>query len=572
MRRPAAGPPTDPAVRTARPRLWVVGLCFALAFASVGLRLVDIGQRAEARLAGRGDGPAAVTTGRRDLVDRRGELLATDLEVPSVYADATRVGDPARAAARLARVLRGVDAGKLAAEFATRKRFVWVKHHIDAAEQRAVLELGIPGVDFRYGPQRLYPKGALAAHAVGYVDLDNRGIAGLEKGLDETLRATGEAGPVRLSLDLRVQHALRDELAGGVTRYGAKGGNGIVMDVRTGEILALVSLPDFDPNRPGEEDPVRRRNRNTAAVYEVGSLFKVFSFAMALEARTTSFDRVYDATEPLRIGRFSIRDVHPKRRPLTMPEVFMFSSNIGTSKIALEAGAENERSFLERLGLFQRPTLEIPELRDPLVPKRWPDTTIASVAFGHTLAVSPLHVATAFATIVNGGRKVTPTLLRRDGPPPEFPQVVSERTARDMRWLLWATVERGSGARAKVNGYLIGGKTGTAEKAVIGGRGYQRDAVLSSFMAAFPIDAPRYVVLIMLDEPQATAASGGERFGGSTSAPIAAAVISRIGPLLGVPRSTEVAARSFRERLVVGETFNQRKQRREETFAALDLR
>lgn len=572
MRRPAAGTPTDPAVRAARPRLWVVGLCFALAFASVGFRLVDIGQRAEARLAGRGEGPSAGSAGRRDLVDRRGELLAVDLEVPSVYADATRVGDPAAAAARLARVLRGVDAARLGAELATRKRFVWVKHHIDAAEQRAVLELGIPGVDFQYGQRRLYPKGALAAHVVGYVDLDNRGIAGIEKGLDETIRARTDSGPVHLSLDARVQHALRDELAAGVQRYSAKGGNGIVMDVRSGEIIAMVSLPDFDPNRPGAAEPVRRRNRNTASVYEVGSLFKVFSFAMALEARTTSFDRIYDATEPLRIGRFSIRDVHPKRRPLTMPEVFMFSSNIGTSRIALEAGAENERSFLERLGLFQRLSLEIPELRDPLVPKRWPDTTIASVAFGHTLAVSPLHVATAFAAIVNGGRKVTPTLLRRDGPPPDWPQVVSERTASDMRWLLWATVERGSGARAKVGGYLVGGKTGTAEKPITGGRGYQRDAVLGSFMAAFPIDDPRYVVLIMLDEPQATAASGGERFGGSTSAPIAAAVISRIGPLLGVPRSTEIAARGFRERLVVGETFNQRKQRREETFAALDLR
>ncbi len=397
-------------------------------------------------------------------------------------------------------------------------------------------ELGIPGLHFEIEERRVYPHDRAAAHVLGLTDVDGRGIAGVEKTFDSEL-AAGKT--LRLSLDVRVQDMLRQEMVAAVREFRAIGAAATVLDVRTGEVLGMISLPDFDPNAPGEDDDDARFNRAAKGVYEMGSTFKLFTVAMALDSGTTTLRGGYDASKPLRVAHFTIRDFHAENRWLSVPEILVHSSNIGAAQMALDVGGPTQRRYLGRLGLLTTAAVELPESGKPLTPKPWRDINTMTVGFGHGIAVSPLQLTTAVAAVVNGGLWRPPTVLVRGGESlPAGERVFSARTSAQLRGLMRLVVRYGTGRKADVPGYQVGGKTGTAEK-LIAGR-YRRDARISSFVGAFPIDAPRYVVLAMIDEPKGNKSTLNYATGGWVAAPVVGRLITRIASLYGIaPRVDE---------------------------------
>jgi cell division protein FtsI (penicillin-binding protein 3) len=545
LSRPAAGDGGD----DGRGRIRLAAAGFALAYLIVMARLAIFA------LFPATDGVGAAANGmiaasRPDLVDRNGQILATDIKTASLYAEPRRIIDPDEAAELIVGVLPELDVAKLRQRLAGNAGFAWIKRELSPDEQRAIHALGIPGIGFLTENRRFYPGGPTAAHIVGMVNVDNQGIAGFEKYVDEEglsdLHTAGfargsEPEPVRLSVDARVQHVVRDELVNAMRTYSAIAATGVILDVRTGEIMAMASLPDFDPNDPGDALKPDRLNRMTAGVYELGSVFKSFTFAMALDSRAVSIADHIDATSPIQVGRFTIDDFHGKNRVLTVPEVFIYSSNIGAAKMALKVGPERQQEYLKRFGFFDRLATELPESAAPLIPSKWPEVTAMTVAFGHGIAVTPLQVAVADAALVNGGLLIPPTLVPRSQAEAATlaQRVVAPWVSDQLRYLFRLNVEEGSGKAAEVHGYMVGGKTGTAEK-VENGR-YSANKRLNSFLAAFPIDDPRYAVLVVLDDPQA--ADGGGTTAGSNAAPVVGAIIRRAAALLGVePRLQNVAA------------------------------
>lgn len=530
------------ALETGRNRLLLAGCLVALAFAAVGGRVVELSAFRDHNepVLPTASAKTVLQTGRADIVDRNGLLLATSLRTPSLYADPTEILDAEDAAARLSRVLKDLAPAEIVAKLKAKRRFVWLKRSLTPREQDAINRLGIPGVYFLDEWKRVYPQGSLTAHAVGFTDADDRGIAGIEKNFDELLRNGRES--LRLALDLRVQHIVRDELTRQIETFEAIGGTGVVLDVRTGEAVAMVSLPDFDPNVAGRMEPDARFNRATLGVYEMGSTFKIFNTAMALDAGSVTLRDGYDATDPIRVARFTINDYHAKRRWLSVPEIFMYSSNIGSVKMAMDVGTDGQRAFMGKLGFLTETALEVPERGQPMLPSPWRPINTMTIAFGHGMAVSPMHLASGVATVVNGGIRRPATLLAADVPA-AGERVLKARTSKDMRRLMRLVVENGTGRKASADGYVVGGKTGTAEKA--GGRGgYKRKALMSSFVAAFPMQAPRYVVLVMVDEPKGQKHSQGYATGGWVAAPGVKRIVERAAPLLGVapvdPKSPEI--------------------------------
>jgi cell division protein FtsI (penicillin-binding protein 3) len=523
----------------ARSRLFVTAGVFLLCFGVLAVRTLDMAVvgPADAR-AHDVDGAGSEQIARADIVDRNGSLLASSLPTHSLYMEPWSMIDPEESALALAAALPDLDPHRLLRLATSGKKFAWVRRNLTPEQVHAVNRLGIPGLGFRREEQRVYPQGRLFAHAVGFTDVDNEGLAGLEKSVGEELqaRAGGMNEPLTLSLDIRVQHALKDALDSAMTAHRAVGAAGIVMDATNGELLALVSLPSFDPNAPEQDGPNARFNRATLGTYELGSTFKAFTAAMALDLGAAEVGDSYDATKPLKVSRFSIRDSHPENRWLTVPEVLAYSSNIGAARMALDVGSERQQAFYKTLGMLEPMALELPERGRPIMPQRWNDLTTMTIGFGHGIAVTPLHMASGFAAMVNGGFKVTPTLLKGDGEVAEKRQrVISAETSAIMRKLLYLVVAEGTGKKAGAPGYLVGGKTGTAEKAIDGR--YERKTLISTFVGAFPIDQPRYVVLAMLDEPKGNKATHGFATAGWTAAPVVGRVIERIGPLLGVAPS-----------------------------------
>jgi cell division protein FtsI (penicillin-binding protein 3) len=526
------------AVDNARGRVRVTMAVFALCFAAISARLIDLGVLSRTAI----DKPAALAaqdvSPRADILDRNGVLLATDLTAVSVYAQIPRVLDPRQSALKLASVLPGVDPDALERKLGSDSKFIWVKRKVTPAEYDAVNRLGLPGIGFQREIERVYPHGNLVAHLVGYTNVDGRGLGGVERYFDERLRKEGPRGePLHLSMDVRVQHALRNEIAAAVEEFRALGGAGLVLDARSGEIVALVSLPDFNPNEPGRiaANP-ELINRMSHSVFEWGSTFKTFTIAQALEEGTTSFTGGYDASSPIRVSRFTINDDHPKNRWLSTPEIFMYSSNIGTVKMALDVGTERQKAFLGKLGFFDRPHVELRETGAPLVPAQWREINTMTISFGHGLSITGLQLAAGYAAVAGDGVLRPVTVLKTPpGYSPKGERVVSEDTARKVQGLLRLVVERGTGRKAEAPHYLVGGKTGTAEKA--GGGGYQRRSLVSSFVSIFPSVEPRYVVVVMIDEPKGNASTYGYATAGWTAAPTTKRVIERIAPMLGVPPS-----------------------------------
>jgi cell division protein FtsI (penicillin-binding protein 3) len=540
--------PAGPKPLAGQNRIRLIAICFVGAFLAISVQLGkltlwpklddDAGKLArEAPLP------------RPDIIDRNGVLLATDIAVASLYADPRKIIDIDEAVELLTATLPDLDARTLRQKLSQPNRaFAWLKRQVTPEERDAVYNLGIPGVGFVNERRRVYPQGRLSSHVVGYVDLDTKGIAGIEKFLDgqgaiytASLADPSEhkTEPAQMSIDIRVQAALIDELSQAIAKFRAIAGGGIVMDITTGEVLALASLPDFNPNDENKSFSKDQMNKMTSGVFELGSVIKAVTFAMAFDYGTATLESRYDARFPLVIGNARINDYHAKRAILSVPEIFVNSSNIGTARMALDVGLENHQEFLRRVGLFDRLVTELPESARPLLPKRWSKLATATAAFGHGFAVQPLQGAAVVAGLLNGGYLMTPTFLRRS--PEEAmamaKQIVKPTTSETMRYLFRLNAADGTASKADVIGYRVGGKTGTAEK-VVNGR-YSKEKRLTSFIGAFPMDDPRYLVLVMLDEPKPTPETYGFATSGWNAVPAAAKIIERIAPMLGVePRFT----------------------------------
>lgn len=531
-------PHCESAAEVGRARLFVAGAAFAVAFCVITVKLVDASLYDPARTVRIDPGRASVQPTERpalraDIVDRNGELIATSLPVSSLCARPKLVRDPAAAAFLTAGVLGDANAAAIQADLERGRDFVWLKRHITPKQHQDLLGLGLPGLCFEREQRRVYPQSGLAAHVAGFTDLDGSGLAGIERAFDDVLKE--REGPLELSIDLRVQRIVRDEVQRAMERFNAIGGVGLMMDVHTAEVVAMVSLPDFDPNAPGGASDDARFNRGALGVYEMGSTFKLLTAAQAMQAGTSKLRTRFDATKPLKIGRFSIRDFHAKNRWLTLEEVLIHSSNIGAAKVAEASGPAAQRAFLQKIGMLKPSGVEIPERGAPLVPRRWTEAYMLTIAFGHGLAVTPMHLAAAISALVNGGEFRQPTVLKRlEGDRPLGRRVISEKVSANVRRLMREVVMNGTGKKADTDAYPVGGKTGTAEKAR-GRRGYDRDAKLASFVSAFPIHAPRYVLLVMVDEPKGRKDTFGYATGGWVAAPAVKRIIDRAAPILAMP-------------------------------------
>ncbi len=515
----------------------LTALLFAAGFLAISARLVQISAEGSGFTAPSAGSPASTQASRADIIDRNGRLLATDVPIDALFADARHIWNPREAAKQLVSVLPDLDEAALFAKLSSGQAFVWIKRDLTPKQYAAVRSLGIAGLGIRREQTRVYPNGRAAAHILGYVDIDNRGIAGVERSLNDRLsEASAQGAPVALSIDLRVQHILEDVLSGARAEFQAIGATGLVLDVHSGEILGMASLPDYDPNHPPlptGPDAHALFNQATLGVYEMGSTFKTFTTAMALDSGRVSLASEFDATKPIAFGRFRIRDYHPLNRWLSVTEIFQHSSNIGSARIALAFGGEAQREFLKRVGMLEAPALELPERGKPLLPHRWGEIETMTISYGHGIAVSPIQVSAGMAAMANGGLYITPTLLRRQpNAPLPATRVISEETSATMRDLLRLVVVDGTGGKADVPGYPVGGKTGTAEKA--SGGGYARKALISSFVGVFPALQPRYLVLVILDEPQPTPETHGYATAGWTAAPTVSKIVARIAPLLGL--------------------------------------
>lgn len=546
----------DRARSQAENRLYFMALAFVIAFGTIGVRMGALAgsQPTEPRVQASG---AQIISQRADIVDRQGRVLATNLITHSLYAHPQQMVDPQRAVRELVRIFPDLDQERLTRDFTGSRTFLWIKRKISPEQMQAVHDIGEPGLLFGPREMRLYPNGNIASHILGGSTFGNEGVAsaevlgvaGVEKAFDRWLRDPANDGaPLMLSLDLTVQAAMEEVLSNGMKVMNAKGATGILLEIKTGEIVAMASMPDFDPNdrpRPltkGDASDSPLFNRAVQGQYELGSTFKIFPVAQALDLGLINPNTMINTQSPMKIGKFLIHDFHVYGAQMSVSDIIAKSSNVGTVRVAQMVGGQKQREFLEKLGFFEPTPLELTEAPTgkPLVPQRWPAVTAATVSFGHGLAASPLHLASAYATLGNGGRRVTPTLIHERSRP-EGEQVLSEQASRRALGLLREVVTRGSGRSANVDGYEVAGKTGTADKPRPQG-GYYRDKVVSTFASVFPVSDPQYALVLTLDEPSVSRAGGAAaRTAGLTAAPVAGEMIRRIAPLLGLRPITEDA-------------------------------
>ena len=539
-------------------RIRQLALILCLAYAGIGAKLIKLGLSSEPPQTLKVAVDQAASGARPDLLDRNGQVLATDVRTLSVFAEPRRIIDKDEAVELITAVLPDVNAKELRERLSSKKGFVWVKRQVTPKEQQEIFHLGLPGVGFVPENKRVYPNGPIGAHVIGFVDKDNIGIAGMEKYLDQqSLTDPHVAGftvdpdslkPVRLSLDLKATHALRDELEAGLEKYQAKAGAGAIIDVNTGEIIALESLPDYDPNDPPDmtkESSKDKINRVNVGVYEMGSTFKAISISMALDSGKVNLGSHVDARDSLRYGRFTIHDFHATHRVLTVPEVFTHSSNIGTARMALMVGVQGHQAFLRKMGQLDRLRTELPESAEPLVPKRWTELNTMTIAFGQGLNVAPIQALMAVAALVNGGHMIVPTFLTRNEADAmaSSHRVVSEQTSESMRYLMRSNATHGSASFANIEGYYVGGKTGTADKIIHGH--YSQDKVFTTFMAITPADKPKYLYMVLYDQPQAVAGDGGYHTAAHNAGRVAGLLIRRVQPLEGVPPASQFPTQPF---------------------------
>ncbi|MGN7437934.1 MAG: peptidoglycan D,D-transpeptidase FtsI family protein [Alcanivorax sp.] len=526
------------AVSMAQSRLSFLGVCFMAAYIIMAVRLLDLGIVQAQFLNVTQNDNSAETVIVRDIADRRGDvydrngfLVATTLKTPSLFVDPSLVLDEASLLKSLVAVLPDLDLENAVDVVTADNRFGWLAYNITPEQQQRILEIGDPSLGFKYNYTRVYPQGPLFSHMLGYTDRDGLGLAGVERSYDDVL-ARGD--DVVLALDLRLQHAVKREVARAMSDFNAKAGVGLVLDAKSGELLAGVSLPDFDLNEASTAKDWQKFNRISLGVYELGSMFKAFSTAALLELEKVGMDYTFDARKPLKVGWFTIRDYHAQKRILTVAEVFMHSSNIGSALMGQMVGGEALRAFYRDLGLMDKLRFDVREVGAPILPNPWREDSTMTVSFGHGMATSPLQMSAAMAMIVNGGFYVQPKVAKSaiDDKKAAL-RVLSEETSEKMRQLLRLVVVKGTGRKADVKGVAIGGKTGTAEKS-IGGR-YHRDKLISSFVGAFPIDDPKYIVMVMVDEPKGNKSSYGYATAGWVAAPAVKRIVQSMVSILGLP-------------------------------------
>ncbi|NNC36787.1 MAG: penicillin-binding protein 2 [Acidimicrobiales bacterium] len=471
---------------------------------------------------------------RADILDRNGELLATTLETYSLSADPGKVWDPVASTEAITSVLPDLDAALVEERLSSNKGFVWIRRNLTPRERQLVFSLGLPELTFWIEPRRVYPRERLAAHVLGFTDIDMNGTAGAERAFDLAL-SDKNTDAKHLSIDMRVQYALDDELRSGMAHFKAKAAAGVVMNIKNGEILGMISLPDFDPNQSGKALPENRLNRASMSVYELGSTFKPINIALAYEAGVIREGEKLPVQNKIVIQRKSIKDDHPSNVPLSIPDVLAESSNRGSVILARRAGAEAQQTLLRNLGLFDKVPFELAESAKPLLPREWQDITTATVSYGHGLSVTPLALATALATVLNGGVYIQPTIEKRPGGvQPVGRRVISTETSQKLVDMMRYVVTDGTGRNARVSGYGLMGKTGTADKLVNGK--YALRTVVTSFVGAFPHSDPTYLVYIMYDEPQAVKGTYGYATAGWNAAKTSGKIVERIAPILGVKR------------------------------------
>lgn len=520
-------------------RFLIVFIILGIAYAAIFARLGYLGLQAP---------PPSVMSlmqpsyARPNIVDRNGVVLAMDIPAASIFAEPRKLLDVDETVEGLISVFPELNIQDLYKRLDSDRGFVWIKRQVSVETRNRVWNLGLPAVAYREETQRLYPNGTLAAHILGSVNTDNVGIAGMEKWIDgQGLQELRNAGlspdssalePVALSVDLRAQFTLTDELRKAVEKFSAIAAAGLIMDVTNGEIIALASLPDFNPNIPIDALKPDRINRINVGTYEMGSTFKAMTTAMALDSGVFNLASVLDASQPLRFGRMAIRDYRGQNRPLNIPEAFIHSSNIAMGRMALGVGSEKHQDFLRVLGQLERLTTELPENAMPILPARWGDITTVTASFGHGIAVTPLQAAMGIASLVNGGDLIRPTLVKGASLAPRIIRrgVVSAQTGEALRFLMRLNAEIGSAKKADVPGYFIGGKTGTSEKVVNGT--YSSDRVLTAFMGVAPANNPRYLFLTILDEPKPLPETYGFRTSGWNAVPVTGTIMTRVLPLL----------------------------------------
>ncbi len=522
-------------------RLSILAACFVVFYCVVAMRLVDLTvvqgfDRASQENVQLPDSKVGALVKRRgDVYDRHGFLVATSLKVPVLFADPSLVIDPKSLSQKLVRVFPALDRAVVLKVLSAKNEYGVIKHEITPAQQQAVLDIGDPGLGFKYRYKRVYPQGSLFSHMLGYSNRDGTGLSGVERGYDDVL-ARGE--DVRLSIDLRLQHLVKREVARAISDFDAKAGTGVIMDAKTGEILAGVSLPDFDLNQvetmTGKAADNKKFNRLTLGVYELGSMFKIFSTAALLDLRDVPMGYTFDARKPIKVGWHTINDYHAQKRIMTVPEVFMHSSNIGSALMGKKVGNDALYNFYDDLGLLSPLRFEVKEVGMPLVPKApWRDDTTMTVSYGHGLSTTPLQMSAAVASVVNGGYSVRPTMIKQEKSSETAVRVISESTSDKMRKLLRLVVTKGTGKNADVKGYMIGGKTGTAEK-VVDGR-YDSKKLISSIVGAFPMNDPRYVVMVMVDEPKGNKKSYYYATAGWVAAPAMKRIVTSMASVMGMP-------------------------------------
>jgi len=522
----------------AKTRIVMTMAVFFTIYSTIAGRLVYLGLQNPDLSSGP---QSRVTASRPDIVDRNGEVLATDIKTASLFAEPRRIVDADEAIEKLSTVLPEIDYEQTYHKLKSGAGFVWLQRQLTPKQQADIMALGIPGLGFRTEKRRFYPSGETSSYVVGLTNIDNQGISGMEKYIDDQglsdLQASGLAiardlKPVKLSIDLRVQHVVRDEVATGMDRFHAIAAGAVVLNIKTGEVLAMASVPDFDPNNPYNAQDKDRLNRMSAGLYEMGSTFKSFTTAMALDSGKVTLESRFDASRPIRIGRQTIHDFHSKGRVLSVPEVFIYSSNIGSAKEAEAVGIEGHREFLHRLGVLEKMQTELPEVARPTEPKVWKQVNSITIAFGHGVSTTPLQTAVGCAALMSG-YLIEPTFLPRTAQEAMAvaKKVVSQKTVEAMRYLYALNAEKGSGRNARVPGFRVGGKTGTAEK-VVNGR-YSKDKNFNAFVAAFPMDDPQYIVLTIADEPKPEKPGMGAT-AASNAGIIAANIIRRSASMLGV--------------------------------------
>lgn len=543
----------DRARARAEGRLLVLGVMFLCAYALIGVRMGMMAgtDPVEPRSAALG---ANIVAQRADIIDRQGRILATNLETHSLYAQPPNMIDPERVARELVKIFPDLELARLVKDFTGKRKFLWIRKKISPEQKQAVHDIGDPGLLFGPREMRLYPNGRLAAHVLGGASFGREGVnaaevvgvAGVEKVFDTFLRDPAQGGkPLQLSLDLTVQAAAERVLYGGMKLMNAKGAASVLMDVHTGEVISVVSLPDFDPNdRPhlptsGHPDDSPLFNRAVQGVYELGSTFKIFAVAQAMELGLVNPDTMINTRGPLAWGKHRIRDFHNYGKELSVTKVIVKSSNIGTARIAQMIGVNRQKDFLGALGLLERTEIEMIEAKGstPLLPPNWSEISTMTISYGHGLSVSPLHLAAGYAAVANGGTRVIPTLLKRDTPQ-YGARVMSAQTAAASRVMLRKVVTEGTASFGEVRGYAVAGKTGTADKPRPTG-GYYKDKVIATFAAMFPADDPKYVLIVTLDEPVETSGDKPRRTAGWTAVPVAAEMIHRVAPLLGLRPDVE---------------------------------